>query len=93
MFLFHTSIALIVLLLYVDDIIITGSSSHFVFYIIRLLPDQFPMKDLGDLYYFLGVQVVRTLDCLFLSQTKYIHDLLHKLQLHNSKPTRTSLPS
>jgi len=51
------------------------------------------MKDIGDLHYFLGVQVVRTPDMLFLSQHKYLQDLLTKFQIHKFKPARTLLPS
>uniref|UniRef100_A0A7C8YTF6 Reverse transcriptase Ty1/copia-type domain-containing protein n=1 Tax=Opuntia streptacantha TaxID=393608 RepID=A0A7C8YTF6_OPUST len=73
MFIYCTSTILIMLLLYVDEIIITGSSSSFVLHIIHLLSVQFPMKDIGDLYYFLRVQVVRTPDGLFISQNRAPH--------------------
>ena len=47
------------------------------------------MKDLGDLYYFLGAQVVRTSFGLFLSQNKYVSGLLRKFNLHIVKPIYT----
>ena len=51
------------------------------------------MKDLGDLHYFLGVQAIRTSKGLFMSQHKYVTDLICKFHLHTSKPVRTPLPS
>jgi len=47
------------------------------------------MKDLGDLCYFLGVQVVRNSQGIFLSQEKYIHDVIRKFHMHTAKPIRT----
>ena len=47
------------------------------------------MKDLGDLHYFVVVQVVRTPSGLFLSLHKYIFDLFRKFHLHTVKPVRT----
>ena len=44
------------------------------------------MKDLGDLHYFLSIQVIRTSVGIFLSQQKYVADLLHKFHLHTTKP-------
>ena len=67
MFIVRHSIAFLILLLYVDDIIFTSSSPSLLHYIIYLISTQFPMKDLGDLYYFLGIQVVRTPNMRFLS--------------------------
>ena len=40
-----------------------------------------------------GVKVVQSLDMLFLSQSKYVHDLLNKFNIHKRKPVRTPLPS
>ncbi|XP_057247431.1 uncharacterized mitochondrial protein AtMg00810-like [Beta vulgaris subsp. vulgaris] len=52
------------------------------------------MKDLGDLHCFLGVQVLRTdASGLFLSQNKYVSDLLRKFPLHIVKPVTTPVVS
>jgi len=52
------------------------------------------MKDLGDLHYFLSIQVTHTSAGIFLSQQKYVTDLLHKFHLHTTKPgTTPSVPS
>jgi len=44
------------------------------------------MKDLGELHHFLGIQVVQSSTGLFLSQQKYVLDLLNKFHLHTVKP-------
>ncbi|CAH9117808.1 unnamed protein product [Cuscuta europaea] len=69
------------------------SSSSFVMSVIHTLSLQFAMKDLGDVHYFLGIQAKRTPNGLFLSQAKYISDLLHRFHLHTVKPVRIPLPS
>jgi len=93
MFLFRASGVTLILLLYVDDIIFSGISPAFLHHLIHLLSTQFPMKDLNDLYYFLGGQVMRTPDMLFLSQCKYIQDLLTCFRLTKPKRVRTPLRS
>ena len=74
-----------ILLLYVNDIILTGSSSTVLHNFISILSRQFAMKDLGDLPYFLGVQVVWTPTSIFLTQQKYVCDLIHKFHMHTAK--------
>jgi hypothetical protein len=67
-------------LLYVDDMIITGDDSEYIAFIKAHLSDQFLMSDLGPLRYFLGIEI-STLEGFFLSQEKYIQDLLDELLL------------
>ncbi|GAA0152880.1 transmembrane signal receptor [Lithospermum erythrorhizon] len=78
LFTFRSGSSLVYLLVYVDDIIITGSSSSLLSTIITRLNSTFSLTDLGPLSYFLGIQVQRSTDHLFLSQQKYITDLLLK---------------
>jgi len=67
------------ILIYVDDILITGSSSQAIKNLITTLNNSFSLKDLGRLHYFLGIEAHWTPDgSLLLSQTKYIHQLLQK---------------
>ncbi|XP_070681820.1 uncharacterized mitochondrial protein AtMg00810-like [Malus domestica] len=85
---------LVILLLYVDDIIITGNDSLAIQQVIQSLTSEFDLKDLGSLHYFLGIQISRTANGLFLSQHKYVHDLLVKTAMVDSKPCDTPcLPS
>ncbi|XP_051228862.1 uncharacterized mitochondrial protein AtMg00810-like [Lolium perenne] len=55
------------LLLYVDDIIVTASSTAFLQHLLDRLHSEFAMTDLGDLHFFLGIAVSRSSDGLFLS--------------------------
>jgi hypothetical protein len=57
-------------LVYVDDIIVTSSSSSVVTALLQDLRSDFALKDLGELNYFLGVQVTRSSDVLSLSQER-----------------------
>ncbi|KAJ9566142.1 hypothetical protein OSB04_002108 [Centaurea solstitialis] len=73
-------------LIYVDDIIITGSSSQFVGELIQKLHARFALKDLGELNYFLGVQAEFTDHGLHLSQERYLLDLLQRTGMSECKP-------
>jgi len=67
---------LLLVLIYVDDIIITCNDSWAVTRLIPELGREFSLKDLGSLHYFLGVECHRTPSGLFLPQQKYIRNLL-----------------
>jgi hypothetical protein len=60
------------LLLYVDNMIITGDDSEYIAFVKALLSYQFRMSDLDPLRYFLGIEISSTSEGLFLSQEKYI---------------------
>ena len=68
LFLRRVGTNLLLLLIYVDDIIITGNDSRAVTRPIQELGWEFSLKDLGPLYYFLGVECHRTPSGLFLYQ-------------------------
>jgi hypothetical protein len=61
---------------YVDNIIVTSSSSATVSVLLKDLAAEFALKDLGDLHYFLGIQVKKKGNGIVLSQEKYAADLL-----------------
>ena len=82
----------IMLLLYVDDIVITGNSSKLISSLLNELNKQFKMKDLGRLSYFLGIQAQFHPKGLFLSQQKYAEDLLATTTISNCSPVATPLP-
>ncbi|KAB2615038.1 hypothetical protein D8674_021626 [Pyrus ussuriensis x Pyrus communis] len=89
LFVKHVGNEIVVLLLYVDDIIITGSASDAISQVINALTAEFDTKDLASLHYFLGIQITKTATGLFLSQTKYIQDLLVKYEMFDAKPCDT----
>jgi hypothetical protein len=86
LFIFESATVTILALVYVDDIIFTGSSSTAISYLIQALATELPVKDLGDLNFFLGIAVSRVSSGLFLSQHRYITDLLTKTNMLNAKP-------
>lgn len=74
----------VILLLYVDDIIITDSCSKLVHEVIDDLAHVFDMKDIGKLTYFLGLQVTyRDNGAIFLNQSKYVTNLLNQAGMVN----------
>ncbi|GJY72467.1 ribonuclease H-like domain-containing protein [Tanacetum coccineum] len=77
------------LLLYVDDIVLTASSSDLLQQIITSLHAEFSMTDLGSLNYFLGISVTRNASGMFLSQQKYATEVLDRAGMLNCKPCRT----
>lgn len=84
-----TDTTLTFILVYVDDILITGNSLSYCQSLIHQLSSQFSMKNLGPIHYFLGIQVQRTTDSIFLSQSKYLHGLLAKAHMLDAKPCST----
>jgi histone deacetylase 1/2 len=79
------------LLIYVDDIIITGSDNKFLEAFISQLNLVFSLKDLGNLHYFLGIEVHRDSSGMYLKQTKYIRDLLKKFNMENASSCPTPM--
>ncbi|KAF8723025.1 hypothetical protein HU200_022172 [Digitaria exilis] len=77
------------LLLYVDDMILSASTSSLLQHIIAQLKLAFAVKDMGPLKYFLGVEVQRTSSGFFLSQAKYATEVLDRASMANCKPVST----
>ena len=80
---------LVFLLVYVDDIVLTGNNPSFLQSLILQLSSEFELKDLGNLHYFLGLHITRTSRGIFLNQSKYAHDLLQKHNMLSAKPAKT----
>ncbi|KAK6163483.1 hypothetical protein DH2020_000347 [Rehmannia glutinosa] len=77
--------------IYVDDIIFGYTKKEAIRSFIELLGKKFSFKTLGEVSYVLGLEARRTHKCLYLSQTKYTHDLLEKTHMVDCKPTATPL--
>jgi hypothetical protein len=73
------------LLLYINDIVLTASSSTLLQRITSHLSGTFDMKDLRPLHYFLGIHVNRSASGFFLHQAKYTEDVLHRADMLNYK--------
>jgi hypothetical protein len=91
LFICHTSTGITLILLYVDDMIITGDDTAGIYDLQKFLSQHFEMKDLGTLNYFFGLEVTSSSDGYYLSQAKYASDLLSKAGLTNSKTVSTPL--
>ncbi|CAM8936114.1 unnamed protein product [Rhodiola kirilowii] len=91
LFTFHSGTVTIYILVYVDDIVIAGSCASAVERLIQSLSASFPIKDLGILHYFLGLEVTYNSGGLTLTQRKYALDLLHRSNMENCRPTSTPL--
>ncbi|RVW35157.1 Retrovirus-related Pol polyprotein from transposon TNT 1-94 [Vitis vinifera] len=91
LFLKHRQGKLTALIVYVDDMIITGDDSEEIARLQEQLASEFEMKNLGGLKYFLGIEVARSKRGIFLSQRKYILDLLTEVGLLDCKPTETPI--
>ncbi|GKA40896.1 ribonuclease H-like domain-containing protein [Tanacetum coccineum] len=89
LFIFHRGSDVAYLLLYVDDIILTASSTTFLQRIISLLHGKFAMTGLGSLNYFLGVSAQRTASGMFLSQSKFAVEILERENMHKCNPCKT----
>nr|KYP75364.1 Copia protein [Cajanus cajan] len=79
------------LLIYVDDIIVTGSNTNFLQAFIKQLNVVFALKDLGKLHYFLGIEVHRDSGGMFLKQIKYIADILKKFKMDRASSCPTPM--
>ncbi|KAJ1701542.1 hypothetical protein LUZ63_001321 [Rhynchospora breviuscula] len=91
LFILQTSTVIIYLLVYVDDIIITGNNDAAIQEIMHSLDNHFSIKNLGDLNYFLGIEVTHQNNSLHLSQTRYLKSILHRASMTGAKPCQTPM--
>ncbi|KAE8657482.1 hypothetical protein F3Y22_tig00116994pilonHSYRG00013 [Hibiscus syriacus] len=81
------------MLVYVDDIVVTGSEAGEVQCVIEKLHARFSLKDLGSLSFFLGIEVRSDNSGLIFTQQKYIRELLHKHGFDDVKSLPTPMVS
>uniref|UniRef100_A0A2N9IGY8 Integrase catalytic domain-containing protein n=1 Tax=Fagus sylvatica TaxID=28930 RepID=A0A2N9IGY8_FAGSY len=91
LFLKHRLGKVTALIVYVDDMIITGDDAEEISRLQEQLSTEFEMKNLGGLKYFLGIEVARSRQGIFLSQRKYVLDLLSEVGLLECKPADTPI--
>ena len=82
-----------ILIVYVDDIIITGDDVEEIKRLKDQLAKEFELKDLGNLKYFLGMEVSRSQKGIVISQRKYVLDLLKEVGMLDCKPIDTPMES
>eukprot|EP00253_Pinus_taeda_P009909 PITA_09909 len=83
----------IILVLYVDDLILTGSDPNLINHVKSSLKKKFEMTHLGHLHYFLGLQVLQSKEGISLSQPKYACDLLRYFHMEDCKPAPSPFQS
>jgi histone deacetylase 1/2 len=81
----------IYVLVYVDDIIVASSTPSATSALLSDLNKEFALKDLGDLHYFLGIEVNKVSDGLILTQEKYASDVLKRVGMSDCKPVTTPM--
>lgn len=81
------------MLVYVDDIIITGNNPADISWFITSLSTRFSLEYLGDLSFLLGIEILRTQTGLHLTQSRYVSYFLHKENMSNAKPVSTPMES
>ena len=79
------------LLVYVDDMIITGNDLDYVASLKSVLDQRFGIKDLGSLKYFLGLEIARNKTSISLTQKKFTLEVLKETGMTSCKPTQTPM--
>lgn len=86
MFTYRKGTVFLSVLVYVDDLILAGNDSQSRLIFKHYLNNCFKIKDLGPLKYFLGIEVARSPKGLFLSQRKYVIDILSEASRTAARP-------
>jgi hypothetical protein len=77
--------------IYIDDIIFCSTNKSFCDEFSKIMTDRFEMSMMRELKYFLDFQIKQLEDGMFISQTKYTHDLLKKFVMDKAKPIKTPM--
>ncbi|GJS53922.1 retrovirus-related pol polyprotein from transposon TNT 1-94 [Tanacetum coccineum] len=84
---------LIIVQIYVDDIIFSSTCQELCDDFAEIMHDEFEMTMIGELNFFLGLQIKQMEDGIFFNQSKYIKEMLKKFRLEDSKPMKTPMSS
>ncbi|GJW25154.1 retrovirus-related pol polyprotein from transposon TNT 1-94 [Tanacetum coccineum] len=84
---------LIIVQMYVDDIIFSSTCQEMCDDFAKIMHDEFEMSMMGELNFFLGLQIKQMEDGIFFNQSKYIKEMLKKYGLEYSKPMKTPMSS
>ncbi|GJR21617.1 retrovirus-related pol polyprotein from transposon TNT 1-94 [Tanacetum coccineum] len=84
---------LIIVQIYVDDIIFGLTCQDMCDKFAKIMHDEIEMSMMGELNFFLGLQIKQMEDSIFFNQSKYIKEMIKKFSLEDSKPMKTPMPS
>lgn len=79
------------LLVYVDDILIKGDDVEHISRVKKQLGEQFQMSNLGSLSYLMGIEVLHNEKGYYISQSKYIQDLIDRFGITDNQTTATPI--
>lgn len=82
---------IVVILVYVDDMLVTGSSLTLIEHTKSILHKAFKIKDVGELKFFLGMEFSRSAKGILMNQRKYAMKIISDLGLGSAKPAWTHL--
>ncbi|GKC87520.1 retrovirus-related pol polyprotein from transposon TNT 1-94 [Tanacetum coccineum] len=84
---------IIIIQIYVDDIIFGSTCQDLCDDFSKIMHDEFEMSMMGELNFFLGLQIKQLEDGIFFNQSKYVKEMLKKFGLENAKPIKTPMSS
>ncbi|GJY01153.1 retrovirus-related pol polyprotein from transposon TNT 1-94 [Tanacetum coccineum] len=84
---------LVIVQIYVDDIIFGSTCQDMCDEFAKIMHDEFEMSMMGELNFFLGLQIKQMEDGILFNQSKYIKEMLKKFGLKESKPMKTPMSS
>jgi hypothetical protein len=93
LYVLHTNGDTLIVVVYVDDLLITGNNTNLILRLKKQLVDSFDTTNLGTLHYFLGIQVLPLCDGFLISQYKYVMDILTHFKMVDCNPYATPFQS
>ncbi|GJX68790.1 retrovirus-related pol polyprotein from transposon TNT 1-94 [Tanacetum coccineum] len=84
---------IIIVQIYVDDIIFGSTCQNLCDDFLKIMHDEFEMSMMGELNFFLGLQIKQLEDDIIFNQSKYIKEMLKKFGMEDSKPIKTPMSS
>ena len=91
LFIKQTPQSFFALLVHVDDVLIPWPLEAKIVHVKRFLDSVFTIKDLGYAKYFLGLEIGRSIECMYIHQRKYVLDIIQDVGPLNAKPTLTPM--
>lgn len=87
----YSNVDLLIVCLYVDDLLITGSNEEDITHFKGRMMAEFEMSDLGEMSYFLGMEFESTKSGIFMHQSKYASDILKRFKMSECNPISTPI--